>query len=112
VAFKKYINIPFSHIASADLRHHASGTGDIALATDDSVAVPYFHLWPFARPMRFTRTVPLLRALPDPDEAGRRLASAMAHAAPESVKVTSRPQANRRPQTIATPALDAEVSLS
>lgn len=113
VALRKYINVPFCEIRSADLRRHASGAGDIALSTSKKASVPYFHLWPFARPMRFTNTIPLIRAIPRVDEAARKLVTAMAAAAPEKVAVTqsaSRPEA--KAPALPRGSLKPEISLS
>lgn len=95
VAIRKYINIPFKDVRSVDLRLHAAGHGDIALSMSNDSSVPYFHLWPFARPMRFTRTVPLLRALPDAAGAALVLTKAINAAADGSLAVST--QEPRKP---------------
>lgn len=89
VAIRKYINIPFKDLQSVEIRRHGSGFGDIALASETKPAVPYFHLWPFARPLRFTNTVPLLRAVADVDDVAQRLAAAVKAQAPDRVTVNS-----------------------
>ncbi|MEM9233975.1 MAG: photosynthetic complex putative assembly protein PuhB [Pseudomonadota bacterium] len=83
IAIPKYINLPFERITGLSLRAYRGGFGDIALATGQKASVPYFHLWPFARPMRFTKTVPLLRALPDAGNVAALLAETMRTKAPE-----------------------------
>lgn len=65
VAIRKYVNLPFSRIASASLRQHGRGKGDIAMVPSGPGQVGYLHLWPFVRPMRFGRPEPMLRAIPD-----------------------------------------------
>jgi hypothetical protein len=113
VALKKYINIPFADIEAASIRRHAGGAGDIALSTSSGRAVPYFHLWPFARPMRFTKTVPLLRSVSNVEAAAKALATAMSEAAPEAVKIApkTRPDRELRPEPVRG-ALNPEASLS
>jgi hypothetical protein len=47
-------NLPFSRIASAGLRQHGDGTGDLPLALGEA-SIGYAHLWPHARPWRLAR---------------------------------------------------------
>lgn len=70
-------NVPFGSVASAGLRLHADGTGDlpIALAGEDRIA--YLHLWPHARPWRFARPEPMLRCVPDAERVATVLAEAI-----------------------------------
>jgi hypothetical protein len=112
VALKKYINIPFADVTAAKVRRHPDGTGDIALDTAKGRSVPYYHLWPFARPMRFTRTVPVLRALPDVDVAARKLTAAMTDAAPDAVRVAPRSHPEDAVGNFGAPSLNPEASLS
>ncbi|MEY2777257.1 MAG: putative photosynthetic complex assembly protein PuhB [Pseudomonadota bacterium] len=58
-------NVPWSRIASADLRIRKHGAGDIAfrLVPEDKIA--YLHLWPHARPWHFSHPEPMLRGLAD-----------------------------------------------
>jgi hypothetical protein len=71
-------NIPFGRIASAGLRVHADGTGDMPLALAPGEAIGYAHLWPHARPWRIARPEPMLRCVPDALRVGRLLAEAWA----------------------------------
>lgn len=76
-AIRKYINLPFASIAAVSMRRHGAKAGSIAIATNDKTQVPYLHLWPHARPLKFRPTFPMLRALPDVDKAVSALKSAM-----------------------------------
>ena len=51
-------NLPFARIAAAQVRRRADGSGDLVfeLLPDDKIA--YAHLWPHARPWRFTHPQP------------------------------------------------------
>jgi hypothetical protein len=74
-------NLPHSAIENASLHAHADGSGDIALALDDSARIAYAHLWPHVRPWRIKRPQPMLRALPNAREVGALLAGALAASA-------------------------------
>lgn len=87
VAIRKYVNLPFDQIASADLRARRGGSGDIALTTTGPGKVAYLHLWPFVRPLRFAKPQPMLRALPDAKAAAAILADAIRKHAPQTVRV-------------------------
>lgn len=64
VALPMSMNIPFSRVASAGLRVHGDGSGDITLALMPGERIPYWALWPHARPFCFSRPEPMLRAIP------------------------------------------------
>jgi hypothetical protein len=64
-AFEKSINLPFKALASADIRQHGDGTGNIALTLAGENRLAYLHLWPHARPLRFKNAQPMLRSIPD-----------------------------------------------
>ncbi len=59
------LNLPFRVIESAGLRTYADGTGDIPLSLAGKEKIAIIHLWPHARPWRFARPEPMLRAIPD-----------------------------------------------
>ena len=71
-------NLPLKRIEAAQLRRHADGSGDIALRLLPADRIGLLHLWPHARPWHFTRTEPMLRALPRVDAVSRLLAEALA----------------------------------
>lgn len=89
VGIRKYVNVPFASIETVAMKRHSDGSGDIALQTDKTNPIPYFHLWPFARPFRFTRTVPLMRAIPEPQPVAETLVTAMKDYSPTTVRVGS-----------------------
>lgn len=65
VALRKTVTIPFRLIASASLRNHGKGFGDVALALTGPDRIAYLHLWPHVRPLRYGKAEPTLRAIPD-----------------------------------------------
>ena len=69
-------NLPLSHIATARLRPHRDGSGDLALVLTGGDRIAYLHLWPHVRPWRLKATEPMLRALPDAALAAERLTQA------------------------------------
>lgn len=98
VALNKCINLPLTQIASADLRDRGAGYGDIALSLSGRHRLGYAMLWPHARPMRFGRPEPMLRALPDTAHAARLLAEACAAVVPvERAAVEEGAQVQHRP---------------
>lgn len=74
-------NVPLTRVASADLRGHADGTGDISLELAGPERIAYLHLWPHARPWHVRRPQPTLRALPDVRRVAAQLADALAASA-------------------------------
>lgn len=113
VAIRKYINIPFGDVKAVNLRQHPSGDGDIALETIAGKRIPYFHLWPFARPLRLTNTVPLIRAIPDAAGVANALAHAMKAAAPEKASIHQLATPAKGQQAVGLAAnLEPEASLS
>jgi len=111
VGIRKYVNVPYQDIVSVGLKTHPSGTGDIALTVQSEKRIPFLHLWPFARPMRFGKPVPLLRGIPQAKEAATILADAMNAWAPNRVEVhTEDPQS--RPETDAEPLGDIALEAS
>ena len=77
------INLPFTEIATAALKQHGDGSGDIPLALKGNDKLAWLHLWPHTRPWRLTRPEPMLRSLPNVDRVAAILADAMAAAVPE-----------------------------
>jgi hypothetical protein len=73
-------NLPMRSIASADLRPLHDGYGDIALKLAGDVRIGYVHLWPHARPWRIGAPEPMLRCLPQAQEAARVLTQAWVQA--------------------------------
>lgn len=94
VALPMSLNIPFKIIASAALRQHADGTGDIPVALSGPGRIAYLHLWPHARPWRLARTEPMLRCVPDAARVAEILGKALA---------STTPQASDQPRTADAP---------
>jgi hypothetical protein len=78
IAFTKAVNVPLRLVKSAGLRMHGNGTGDIALQLFGPERIAYLILWPHARPWRFTLPEPMMRALPEPQQAVEVLRTALA----------------------------------
>ncbi len=62
-AIRKTINVPFAFIENASVKTRANGVGDIVLSLKGPDGIGFFHLWPHARPFRFSRAEPMLRAV-------------------------------------------------
>ncbi|MEM8772450.1 MAG: photosynthetic complex putative assembly protein PuhB [Pseudomonadota bacterium] len=106
-AIRKYVNIPFKIIEAAALKSHGQKAGSIALSTSDDVRIGYLHLWPHARPWRYSTPEPMLRALPNADDIAQILCRAIKAQAPSSVKVTLGDETNPTPPHIAGDAVAA-----
>ncbi len=65
VALPVFFNLPYSQIASAAACVFNDGTGDISLTLTNGQKIAYLHLWPHARPFRFSQPEPTLRSVPD-----------------------------------------------
>lgn len=77
VALPMTINIPLRCIDSAGLRVYPRGTGDIPLVLKGPDRFAYFHLWPNARPMRYAKAEPMIRAVADVEDAAQIIARAL-----------------------------------
>ncbi len=91
VAIRKYVNIPFAVIGAAALKRHGGDAGSIALSTSEETRIGYLHLWPHARPLRFNKPQPMLRAVAKADNVAQTLCTAMKEFAPASVSIQSEP---------------------
>lgn len=89
IALPMTINLPFAQIASAGLKLHAGGSGDIPLALADAQRIAYVILWPHARPWRVARAEPMLRAVPEAERVAQILARALAAAAEQAAPAVS-----------------------
>lgn len=72
------VNVPLSIVTAAGVHRFRDGSGQIALTLERSARVSWWLLWPHVRPWRLRYPEPLLRALADPDAAGRAIAEAAA----------------------------------
>ncbi|MBB1089736.1 PH domain-containing protein [Rhodopseudomonas palustris] len=77
IALPMAVNIPFKSIETAGLRVYADGTGDIPLSLLPSQRVSYFIMWPNVRPWHMLHAQPMLRALPDAQQAANILAATL-----------------------------------
>ena len=73
-------NLPLKRLATAGLRLHTGGTGDIPLALARGDTIAYLHLWLHARPWRVAQPEPMLRAVPNAAVVSAQLADAWAAA--------------------------------
>lgn len=78
VALPMTLNLPFSRLDAADVRLNRDGSGDIFMRLRSGKRLGYIVLWPHLRPLRIFGVQPSLRGLPDPAEAARHLAQAVA----------------------------------
>ncbi|MEL6830504.1 MAG: photosynthetic complex putative assembly protein PuhB [Pseudomonadota bacterium] len=92
VAIRKYINLPFSQIASAALKPHGNRAGDIAFNLNEGGKLGWLHLWPHVRPFRLWSQQPMLRAIAEPQTVAARLIEAIQKAAPEDVAIKTAEQ--------------------
>jgi hypothetical protein len=73
-------NLPLSALTSAGLNRYdktaPEGAGDITLALGDQVRIAWFQLWPHARPWRFNKPEPMLRAVPNAQAVSDQLSAA------------------------------------
>lgn len=87
IAFEKVINLPFDEIDGASRKRFGDGTGDVALEPrEDRERIPYFLLWPHARPWRLSRPQPALRALPEMSPVVRLLGEGLRESAREGAR--------------------------
>ena len=70
-------NLPLRRIETARVHALPGGAGDIALVLNAQDRIGYLHLWPHVRPWHFTRTEPMLRALPQAAAVAKLLADAL-----------------------------------
>ena len=85
VAIRKYVNLPFDQITSADMRRYGAGKGDLVLSLAATGGLGYLKLWPHVRPLRMNRPQPMLRALNSADTVARLLAGAITAHAPNRI---------------------------
>ncbi len=108
VAIRKYVNLPFDQIASADMRRYGPGKGDIVLSLASTGGLGYLRLWPHVRPLRINRPQPMLRGLTGIEAVAGTLASAITAHAPS--RVTQAPVAASTRSTLTAPGLAASAT--
>ena len=77
VAVPLSMSLPHNKIDNADLRELGDGYGDIAVTPAADSGASYVLLWPYARPWRFLRVQPTLRAIEDAANVADVLAKAL-----------------------------------
>ena len=77
VALPMTWNLPFRRLASADLKVHSAGDGDIVLDLTAPDRIAWLQLWPHAQPGRYLKARPMLRALRNPERVAGLLAETM-----------------------------------
>ncbi|MEO1027767.1 MAG: photosynthetic complex putative assembly protein PuhB [Pseudomonadota bacterium] len=102
-AVRKYINAPFSQLASAELKQRHANLGDIALQMEDGVRIGYLHLWPFARPFKYLKPQPMLRGIREPEMVAKILADAVKAHSPGRISVQTTEEKPR--ETVSDPAM-------
>lgn len=85
IALNKCINLPLKLVEGADLRPLADGHGEIALSLVGPHRLGYAMLWPHARPFRFGKPQPMLRAIPEAAAVAAILARACAAVVPNQL---------------------------
>jgi hypothetical protein len=105
VALPIFINLPFKVIGAANLRVHADGTGDLSARLVKGQHVPYFALWPSARPLKFAEPEPTLRCVPDARAVAETLGRALAVAAGQAPTQATRAAAGVETGDVGFPAL-------
>jgi len=85
VALPITLNIPFTKIASADVRLLADGKGDISLRPSEAMKLTYFHLWPHVRGARLSHPEPTLLCVPDAQGVASLLVEAITQSGVEGV---------------------------
>jgi hypothetical protein len=103
VALQVFYNLPFSRIQNAALRLESNGTGEVTLQLGDGMRIGYLHLWPFARPFRFTHPEPALRGLAQAGQVAEILGRALVAAARERGDIFNAAPEQAAPATPETP---------
>lgn len=97
-ALTKAINIPFTIVEAAAVKHHKGAAGDVAISLKAPNKIGYFHLWPHARPDRLKQPQPTFRCLANADEAAEILAGALRAELGEPARSAAAPAPARPPR--------------
>lgn len=100
-ALTKAINIPFGIIDGAAVNAGRGSSGDVALTLKAPNKIGFLHLWPHARPFRFTAPQPTFRAIPDASTAATVLTDAIRQVVP--VEVAAAPPVGPRARGVLAP---------
>lgn len=88
IALPMSINIPFSKIDAAQMVEHGSGTGTITMQITRENRLAWLALWPNVRPWNFKAPQPALRCIHGPQSVASLLATAMAAAEGDCIRLT------------------------
>jgi hypothetical protein len=103
IALQINLNLPFKRIASAQLKAHRDGTGDIPLQLAGDQRIAYFLLWPHARPWRVRAPQPMLRSIGDAEQVAQLLAQALR----DSLGTDEEQDSTGHPETIGPSPVDS-----
>jgi hypothetical protein len=87
LAIPMTVNIPFTSIATADVRMARNGAGDVVFKTAAGRKANFFSLWPHARPWRFSEPQPMFRSISDVERVAKIVAHALAASASQQRQV-------------------------
>lgn len=87
IALPMSINIPFSKIDAAEMVEHSNGTGTITTQITADNRLAWLALWPNVRPWNFKAPQPALRCIENPHAVASLLATSMAAAEGDCIKV-------------------------
>ena len=90
VALPIALTLPLRRICAADVRLNADGSGDIPMALGEQ-KLAYLLIWPHARPWRFKKSQPMLRAVPDAAHVAGVLSRALLAVSPSGEAISIEP---------------------
>jgi hypothetical protein len=77
IALPVTVNLPYTVVEAAAVKRRRDGSGDIAFRLTPETRTAYAVLWPHARPWRYGRPEPALRAVANVDGVASRIAEAL-----------------------------------
>ena len=82
IALPITLNLPFSKITAVSVKHHADGSGDIALKVQKDERIAALLVWPHMRPWSWNHPQPMLRSVPDARAVEKILMAGLGDGAP------------------------------
>jgi hypothetical protein len=104
IALPIFFNCPFTTINSASVRSYGDKTGDIPLALGSGDRIAYLHLWPHARPFRFSNPEPALRCVANAPAVAEILGRALIAASNEQIVQAATPAIAQPPHSEPSPS--------
>jgi hypothetical protein len=89
IALPMTINLPFSSIQSAAVKHYDDDCGDIALTLESGTRLSYIVMWPHTRPWNFRHPQPMLRCVAQSGYVSDLLANAASKAVAQIRRATA-----------------------